>query len=250
MIGLYGCKFKETENFKHGSGTVETPDAQLLELKSTDGLSIQQIERRIALVKLQTEERGLDVANVANEKHIAEKEQALRQWRAKCADIAAQQAEEARIQSLCQHNTGGKDRRGFYAGDGEIYGKCVSRQILPTGESYALCFRCEKEWHHPNFIEKYYPGFGSEKLSGREAVIKGAMQLSEYLKLEAEWKAAMGWKARTFEIASGELPESVRFQIPALQERHDREAKEFKEFLGRVPEKDLNAARAYALGIQ
>src|SRR5258706_7799850 len=124
-------------------------DKQLVALETTDGLSIEQLSRRTALVKLQSEERGLDAANNQNEQHIAAKEQARRVWKARCADIAAQQAEEARIQTLCRHQTGGQDRKGFYAGDGDVYGFSVSRQTLPTSEIYGLCVRCGKEWHHP-----------------------------------------------------------------------------------------------------
>ncbi len=214
---------------------------QLLALTDTEGLTIEQIQMRTALIKMQSEEKLLDLANAENEKHLAQKSQSERQWKAKCADIKAQQAEEERIQTLCAHQTGGKDRQGFYAGDGDIYGYCVSRQTLPTGETYGLCARCAKEWHHPNLVERYFPGH-SEKLSLRKAVTLGLFPLAEYSKMEREYQAMLRFKARTFEPLAGEIPASVQFRIPALRERLEREGAEFAAYLDKLPAAERTAA--------
>ena len=217
-------------------------DKQLLEA-ATDGLSVEQIQRRSVLINLQSAERGLEAAAQENEKAIAAREQKLREHKARMQDIQAQQAEQERIQTICYHQTGGKDRAGFYAGDGDIYGASISKQTLPTSETYALCVRCSKEWHRPEWVERYFPGH-SEKMSLRKAVTLGLFPLAEYNEMIREFQRVIRLKARTFEGLGGEYPASVQFNIPALRDRHAKEAAEFAAYLAQLPAKELRAAGA------
>jgi hypothetical protein len=195
------------------------------------------------LINLQSAERGLEAAARENEKAIADREQAQRQHRAKMLDIQRNTEEELRIQGMCYHQTGGKDRAGFYQGDGDIYGASISKQVLPTSEVYALCVRCSKEWHRPEWVEKYFPGH-SEKMSLRKAVTIGLFPLAEYNEMIREFQRVIRLKARTFEGSGGEYPASVQFNIPALRDRHAKETAEFSEYLAQLPAKELRAAGA------
>jgi hypothetical protein len=76
------------------------------------------------------------------------------------------------------------------------------------------------------------------------------MPLAEYFQMEAEFRKAMGAKAKTFETNSGELPGSIRFGIPLLMQRMDREKAEFQKYLEKLPEKELRAAQMQAATIQ
>jgi hypothetical protein len=202
-------------------------DKQLLELMDSEGLSLPQIERRTALIHMQSAARALDAANVENEKHIAAKEYSQRQWRARMADIQRHQEELDHQQKICHHKTGGMDRQGFFAGAGDIYGYCVSKQVLPTGVIYCLCFRCEREWWHPRHVERYFPGH-PEQMSLTVAVIKGLFPLEEYRKMEREYNEMLTVPAKTFE--GQELPGGKMFLIPQLEKRIAQENQEFQQY--------------------
>jgi hypothetical protein len=213
-------------------------DKQLLESKTTDGLSVDQIMRRSVLIQMQAAEVGLEETARQNEKAIAAREQEVRQHKARMKDILNNQAEEERIQGMCHHNTGGQDRAGFYQGDGEVYGASISTQVLPTQEIYCLCARCMKEWHSPYRVEKYFPGH-PEKISLTKAVCLGLFPLEEFDAMEAEFKRVLGLKARTFAPLQGEHAAACQFLIPELKARLEQESRELQAFR-KLPKAERN----------
>jgi hypothetical protein len=204
-------------------------DKQLLEVKDTSTLSIEQIVRRGHLITMQAAEVGLEETARQNEKAVAAREQEVRQHKARMKDILNNQLEEERVQSVCKHQTGGQDKAGFFDGDGQIYGASISTQILPTQEIYCLCFRCEREWHSPYRLERYFPGH-PEKISLAKAVTLGLFPLEEFDAMEAEFKRVLGVKANTFKPLQGEIPAASQFLIPELKARLEQESRDLAAF--------------------
>src|SRR5580698_5758850 len=141
-----------------------------------DSLTVEDMGRRSQVILLMKAERALEVVNEQNRKFTEEKEQKQKQIRTNLEQIAAQHAEDQRVKKLCRHKTGGKDRPGFFQGDGDIYGYAVSKQQLPTGEVYGLCFRCQKEWHDPDWWAELADG--SVVFDGRKYVAEGKLPLA------------------------------------------------------------------------
>jgi hypothetical protein len=193
-------------------------------------LSVDDIMRRSAIINMQKAERELEIAQEQNSRFRDEKEARLKRVEVNMQQIKATQEEESRIRELCKHKTGGKDRQGFFNGDGDIYGYCVSRQMLPTGEIYGLCFRCQKEWHHPRWTR-----------SGL-AVAEGRMTLLEYVKQEKEFNEMLAWPAKTFSTDTGELPGGQMFLIPMLSRQQAEDGQKFQQWLKKQPPEAMQMA--------
>ena len=113
---------------------------------------------------------------------------------------AAEEAERKRRQGICKHKTGGKGKPGFLYGDG-AKGYSISHQVLPTGEYYMMCIRCQKEWHHPMWQVKF------EILDHGQT----EMKRSEYDQQVREYQEAL-----ELDHPYTELAEASRFRIPRL----------------------------------
>jgi ribosomal protein L21 len=204
---------------------------QLVALTSMNGLTKDQIEMRATLLKMKAEEVTLEKTAFENNKFQIERSEEVRRDKVKRQEILRAEAEDERIKGFCRHNTGGRDRAGWWQGSGEIFGRSVSKQLLPTGETYIICCRCTREWHHPNWIFKYYPGFGDEKLSMRMAVVKGAIPLEQYDRVLNEYNEMLSCRNDSFGGAQGELPGSHMFEIPVLTKQFAEETATFNEWL-------------------
>jgi hypothetical protein len=209
---------------------------ELLEAPLED-LSVDEMVKRGQVITLMRQERELEVVNSQNQQFADQKEQRQRESKVKRENIAQEYAENQRIKGLCKHKTGGKDRQGFYQGDGDIYGYAVARQQLPTKEFYVLCFRCQREWHSPIWWAELPDG--SRLFDGRRAVMDGKMPLPLYFRQEREYREAMEWPAKTFEGIGGEWPASSTFNIPKLDQQLQKSAAEFEQYLKKVPANEL-----------
>lgn len=176
-------------------------------------LTREQIEKRVAIVQLRKIERELDLVEHENRIHEDNKVEAARRSQ---AGRAAQRATEERIrgeQSICRHLSGGKDRGGFFQGDGK-WGYCVCSQILPTGEQFFLCMRCQKEWRLPD----------------RRKVLNGEMSFTQYEKEVSEYNQVAAWPKPLFDNG-GETPASCLFRIPALEEKKRKDDADWAVFM-------------------
>jgi len=191
-----------------------------------DSLSEAEISRRMTIVALQKAERELEVVQAQNQEYVDQKETKERMAKAKTESIKAEQQRQESERRACKHKTGGLGMPGILNGDGDIYGYAVARQVLPTGEVYGLCFRCQKEWHMPS----------------KRAVIDGRLSLIEYVQQEKEYNEMLKWPAKTFDTPNGELAGSIRFNIPALQKQRQKDDADFAEYLGKLPPNALAMA--------
>lgn len=156
----------------------------------------QEMEQLDLEVKRQTLEMTRQKVAEFNEKE----EEKRRITRIRMVAIEKEQEERERRQNACRHKTGGKGKPGFLHGDG-AKGYCVAQQVLPTGEVYLLCTRCQKEWHHPQWLVKidvYNTGTTTMTKSGWD-------------KMLAEYNEAMQWDHPYTETA-----EASQFKIPLL----------------------------------
>ncbi|MCU1305171.1 MAG: hypothetical protein JWQ87_5455 [Candidatus Sulfotelmatobacter sp.] len=196
-------------------------------------LTVDEMTRRQSVVTLMKAERELEVVNEQNRRFQDDKETRQRQVSSNLENIRKQDEENARVQKMCRHKTGGKDRQGFFMGDGDVYGFAVSKQILPTGEIYGLCFRCQKEWHNPIWT------------GGKRKVVNGEMTLAQYVQQEREYKEMLSWTCKTFEGQQGELPGGHMFLIPNLQRQQQKDQADFEVYL-----KTLNPTEIAMSGYQ
>ncbi len=199
------------------------------QLLSADPMSLtpEQIAMRRELVKLRKEE--IECEKVAHENQQYLDQKIARESKAK-AGKEAEQAMREKIeaeQSTCVHNTGGEGRMGFFQGDGNIYGSSTSVQELPTGEAYALCFRCQREWRHPKWPTLWPDGV---KRTGMRAVMDGLMTLDEYRTREKEYLEIMRKPRKSFAALNGEYCAASKFYIPQLEDTMRRDASEFETY--------------------
>jgi hypothetical protein len=203
-----------------------------------DDLSIEQIQRRTALIVMRNSEVNLELLQEQTQKHLENKAEAARRAKQLRDQCAKDQAENERVKRLCFHKTGGQDKKGFFSGDGQIYGYSISREVLPHGEVYGLCVRCQSEWHSPQWRWGH-----DDRKSGRRAVLDGDMTLVEYFQQEADYNKMLTLKCKTFETPDGQLPGTHMFGLPALEERMKAEKKEFEEYMA-AHSKEVLQARA------
>lgn len=202
-------------------------DSQLL-VADTSTLSNDQLLRRSALINIRKAERELDLAEYQNQKFRDDRETARRMNQAKIENIKAIHDKEKRERSLCKHMTGGMDKPGFFNGDGDKYGTCTALSKLPTGEVYALCFRCQEEWHAPS----------------KRAVIDGEMPLADYFSILKKYNEVLGWPRKSFSPWMGEIQAASQFYIPKLKAQEEKDNRDFVVYLSKLPPQTLKFAQA------
>ncbi len=180
-----------------------------------DSLSNDDLARRVNMATLRKAERELQLVESQNQEFADKREDRKRIAENKTKTLQQETERIERERTNCAHKTGGKDRAGFFNGDGSIYGYCIAPQVLPTGEIYFICFRCQKEWHKPS----------------KRAVLTGEMSLATYRRLEQEYSEVSRWPKKSFDTGNGEFPGSILFRIPALELQKARDDQEFQEFL-------------------
>lgn len=192
------------------------------ELMSADPstLSNDDLARRVNLAALRKAERELELVEAQNQEFYDKREDRRRIAENKTKTMQQEEERLNREKANCAHRTGGKDRAGFFNGDGSIYGYCVAPQVLPTGEVYFLCFRCQKEWHKPS----------------KRAVLDGQISLAQYRRLDEEYNEVVRWPKKSFETPNGEFPGSILFRIPALELQKAKDDQEFAAYLAKQSE--------------
>lgn len=208
---------------------------QLLALTSMNGLTAEQISLRSLLIDMRGKEVDLEKRNFENETFKDQRAAKARQDRQFRLMTAQQQAEDARIKSSCVHKTGGMDKKNFFNGSGTLYGYCISKNVLPNGIEYAMCFRCTKEFYHPKDVQRYFPGYGEELISLKKAVTLGAFSLDEYFDMEKEFAFYWTCEARSMDDGSGENKGGHMFLCHDMVARQNQEHKEFLEYLATLP---------------
>lgn len=196
--------------------TPPTPKMSYLDLMSADPetLSMEDLTRRINLTSLHKAEREVELVESQNQVFQDQKTDKKRVADVKTAIIIEGRERIHGEQTRCQHKTGGKGLTGFHNGDGK-QGYSVATQILPTGERYFICFRCQKEWHLPS----------------KRAVLKGEMTLAKYFEQEKLFNLVASWEKPLFETDDGEFPGSVLFRIPRLENQRSLDDMEFHDYL-------------------
>jgi hypothetical protein len=189
-------------------------EAELLAANVMD-LSESQMAQRSMVIRLRKEERELILVDHQNQKFQQEQEAAETRAR---AGRDSHDAETLRIkteQAGCRHMTGGEGRGGWFNGDGALYGSSTAACQLPTGEVYYLCFRCQREWHHPS----------------KRDVLEGKLTLEEYFAKEKEYDDVMRLPRKSFAALNGEIMAASLFHIPALIEQRRKDDLEFSLLL-------------------
>ena len=196
----------------------ELTTAELL-AANIDSLTTDQLVRRSAIISMQKNEREMELAIYENDKFRNAKEERIRMRKIAVENSAAERAKTEAEQLGCAHNTGGEGLSGFFAGDGSIYGSATAGLELPTGELYYLCFRCQKEWHHPRWT------------GGMRAVIEGEITLEQYREQERQYNEIARRPRKSFQPWNGEFCSASKFNIPLLQARMAKDASDFEAYL-------------------
>lgn len=169
-------------------------------IKAEEQVSVEDIKRQIAEVELETAKRTLKVRMAENLEFEEKEANRARVTKIRVEAMLAEKRESERRQRACLHKTGGKGKEGFLAGDGE-QGYSVAPVVLPTGELYMICLRCQKEWHHPAWLVKI------EVYNTRSTT----MTKARYAEIEKEYAEATGWGHKLTNVA-----EASQFRIPLL----------------------------------
>lgn len=181
-------------------------------------LTDAQIMRRINLANLRKAEREYQLVEEQNQNFSDRKAEKERVARAKTETMKANEESERIRRAACRHKTGGLGLPGFLNGDGKIYGYAVAPQILPTGEKYFICIRCQNEWHLPK----------------KRAVLNGTMTLEQYFAQEREYREVERWEHKTTETPNGEIAGSILFRIPLLDRQRVKDDEEFEAFVNKT----------------
>ena len=172
-------------------------------------------------------ERELALTEHQNQKFEDDQETRHRMVAAKTENIRAEQARITHEQSNCKHKTGGMDKAGFYNGDGERYGSCTALLKLPTGEVYALCFRCQKEWREPS----------------KRDVIAGHLSLAQYYKRLNEYNDVLSWPRKSFAPWQGEVCAASQFHIPKMIAQRAEDSRDFGIYVSKLPAQTIALAK-------
>lgn len=186
---------------------------QLMKADPED-LSVDDLTRRLNLTNLKKAEREVELVESQNQIFQDQKQDRKRVADTKSTIFTEEDNRIKKERSICKHKTGGKGLPGFYNGDGK-QGYSVATQVLPTGEHYFLCFRCQTEWRKPS----------------KRKVLKGEMTLQQYLYEDKAYNMVASWDKPLFETDSGEVPGSVLFRIPKLENQALIDDQEFEEYL-------------------
>jgi len=184
------------------------------EIMVADILSLDegQLRIRVALTEALKAQKALELTEEDLRTHADKKEERARQAAARTQIIEDENDRLTRERGLCKHLTGGKGMAGLLNGDGR-QGASISKQILPTGELYAICVRCTREWRKPS----------------KRAVIEGKMTFEAYQKQMREYIWAVTVDAPLFASDSGQPQASVTFRIPKLIKQQEKDDQEFGE---------------------
>jgi|ERR1017187_5884516 hypothetical protein len=161
----------------------------------------QNIDEQIKQLQLEEARQRLVVTKRQVQEFNEKEADAERVTKIRVESIKRQKEEEGRRQNACRHKTGGKNKQGFINGDG-AKGYCVASHVLPTKEVYYMCTRCQREWHHPDWIRAI------DILNTG----KSAMTQSQYDKMLSEYQ-----QAAQFDHPYTETTESALFNIPLLE---------------------------------
>jgi|ERR1700741_5294491 len=205
----------------------QLPDAMLLEADIST-LDNEQLVRRFNLINVRKMERELALVEDQNRKFDDDKQEWRRRQEQRKGDLEATNAKIAQEQNACKHKTGGLGLDGWFNGDGKLYGSATALQVLPTGEIYGICFRCQKEWHAPK----------------KSDVLTGQITLAQYFQQAKEYNEMLKWERGTFQTPNGEIPGSILFRIPKLELQRAKDDQAFSEYLSTLPAQTVEMARA------
>lgn len=159
-----------------------------------------EYDKQLREIELQTARMTLKVRQAELIEFEEKEANKARVTKIRVEALQKEQMERERRQKACAHKTGGKGKPGFLQGDGR-HGYSIGYQVLPTGELYVLCLRCQKEWHHPAWVVKlevYSTG-------------KTEMTKARYEQMEKEYAMVMDWGHELTETN-----ESSQFRVPLL----------------------------------
>lgn len=114
-------------------------------------MSLEEIQRLIAVAELQAKVLELDRITDDNSRRLAQKEALAKHNKQIQSDMEQEQRQRAYAQSICRHRQGGKPQN-VYAGDGK---PCITRTQMLDGYTYLLqCLRCRLKVYTPHPLLK------------------------------------------------------------------------------------------------
>jgi hypothetical protein len=200
------------------------------ELLAADVMSLskEQIEQRITIINLRAAERASEHIANENAKFQEQKNERERMRRVALDNQKKEQEKIQQEQQACSHCTGGEGYQGWFSGDGSIYGSATAVLTLPTSETYILCFRCQREVHHPRWPKLWPDG---KTRTGMRAVIEGLMKYSEYQAQEREYNEWLRKPRKSFSPLNGQNCEASQFRLPALERLMAKDQSDFEEYV-------------------
>lgn len=112
------------------------------ELEAGEEKSLEQIQREIAELDLQTKQLQYGEAKKRNELFVQAEDQRHRQNRQRQAELAQGRAAHASVVKVCRHKSGGSPRN-ILKGGGIGSFSIISRALMPDGVTVLLqCARC------------------------------------------------------------------------------------------------------------
>lgn len=100
----------------------------------------QRAKVRLLMEELQFEELQERVASTREAKR-----QRVEKSKSNEANLAAYRRDQEKLQKICNHKKGGKDK--FYKGSDAQY--AVAKNVYPLGNLDVMCTRCHKQWKMP-----------------------------------------------------------------------------------------------------
>lgn len=161
-------------------------------------------QQELKAIQLEEAKIRLEVAKAQAQEFREKEENKKRVSAIRVEAVKREQEENERRQKVCKHKTGGKGKAGFVNGDG-THGYTVLPCVLPTGELYLTCTRCQREWHHPAWTVKMEVFSSYNK--------KTSMTKERYQKQLKEYEEALQWDHEYTEMMEASL-----FRIPALDQ--------------------------------
>lgn len=133
-------KVNQTEVAKLATAAPEIPE-------QFRHMTLEEIQRVIAVTELQSKLLELDRINDENTRRLAQREALAKHNKQIQQDMEQEQRQLAYAQSICRHRQGGRPQN-VYAGDGK---PCIVRTQMLDGHTWLLqCLRCRLKVFTPH----------------------------------------------------------------------------------------------------
>lgn len=122
-----------------------------------DDLSIEQLDRRAAVVRARKEEMDLQDIKERLDERSTKRNNKSQEFFSRGRELVRTKRSQEQVEAVCRHQKGGRGNEpgGFLRGNDANHS--LIKHTLPTNELWVRCSRCGKTWR-PRFRDEFSVG--------------------------------------------------------------------------------------------